>query len=85
MRAIFMRNEVNKDHQKVTEILYNELVELYGDETANEILRKEGIDFRFLSLRIWAEKFKRKHGISNRLFIAIVLLVIVLLFILMAQ
>lgn len=80
-----MRNEVNKNHQKVPEFLYNDLVDLYGKETANGILGKEGIDYRYLSLKVWAEKFKRKHGISNRMFYALVIIVILVFFILIAQ
>ena len=65
-------------NERIPDPIYDELVELFGEEKADEIVEREGIDFRYLSMMIFAEKFKRRFGVDLRLICAIVAFFILL-------
>lgn len=70
-----MKQSPNKN---IPEIVYQELVDLFGQEKADEIDERKGIDFRYLSLGIFAEKFKRRFGVNVWLVCTIILILFLL-------
>ncbi len=54
----------NEIREQIPEPIYKDLIELYGKDKTIEILNSKRTDFRGLTMRIMAEKFKRRFGIS---------------------
>ena len=54
---------MNEDEirEQIPEPIYKELIDLFGKEKTDEILKNERTDFRYLTLKIMAAKFKRRY------------------------
>ncbi len=63
-------------NDKIPDSVYFELVELIGEEKANEWVNREEIDFRYITLFIQKEKFKRKYGVN----LWVIVIVLILLY-----
>lgn len=61
----------NEIKEQIPEPIYKDLIELFGKEKTDEILKNERTDFKYLTMKIMAAKFKRRFGINFWLVLAI--------------
>ncbi|MCK4661483.1 MAG: hypothetical protein KAT68_01350 [Bacteroidales bacterium] len=61
----------NELRNQIPEPLYEELVELFGKDKTEKIIQTERHDFRYLTMKILAERFRRKFGINFWIVLAI--------------
>lgn len=54
----------NEIKEQIPEPVYKDLIDLFGKEETDKILKNERTDFKYLTLKIMAAKFKRRFGIN---------------------
>jgi len=62
----------NKFNDKIPDQIYFELIELFGQEKTEELLKTGRTDFKYLTALIFAEKFKRRFGIELKYVLTII-------------
>lgn len=56
-------NEKEK-HEQIPELIYKELIDLFGKAKTEDILKSKRTNFKYLKMKIMAAKFKKKYSIS---------------------
>lgn len=62
----------NKFKDQIPDQIYFELIELFGQEKTEELLKTGRTDFIYLTRLIYAEKFKRRFGIELKYVLTII-------------
>ena len=68
----------NEIRDQIPDSVYNELLDLFGKEETDRILQNERTDFRYLTLKIFSAKFRRRFGVNFWLVFAIGLVIYVI-------
>ena len=69
----------SKFNNKIPDLIYKELIDLFGQEKTDRMVENDKTDFRSLTILIFAEKFKRKFGINLWIIILLGLLLWIVL------
>lgn len=65
----------NKFNDKIPDQIYFELIELFGQEKTEELLKTGRTDFKYLTTLIFEEKFKRRFGIELKYVLTIIFVI----------
>jgi len=66
-------------NDKVPDLIYNEMVEMYGKERADEIVEKDEIDFRYITMQMYSEKIIQKTGVNFWIIFAVIAILAIIL------
>ena len=76
----FNEERIMIDKNKLPEPIYNEIIEVFGYEKAEEVVNKNNYNFRLIQISIISERMKQKYGRRFWIYFWIVLILFIVIY-----